>query len=114
MVKSGQTWTGLFVTRDSTGALSTPSVGPTGTLYVNGTSNGASVTITGSNPYKFSVTLPTLTAGDSVSMYVTATIATIATAAIVAYDIGDTLRVSDLNNITAQAVWDVLTSALTT
>lgn len=94
-VKSAQEWSGVVVCKDATGALATPSVGPVGALYVNGTANGATVTITGSNPYKWTVTLPALTAGDCVSMYVTATIATIATAAVVAEDVGDTSRTSD-------------------
>ena len=101
MVKSGQVWSGLFVSLDATGALATPSVGPAGVLYVDGTANGATVTISGSNPYKWSVTLPTLTAGQSVSMYVTATIAAIATASVVAEDVADTKRVSDLNDAAA-------------
>ncbi len=95
-VKSGQTWSGLIVCKDSTGALATPSVGPAGVLYVDGTANGASVTISGSNPYKWTCVLPTLTAGQCVSMYVTATIATIATASVVAEDVADTVRLSDV------------------
>jgi len=94
-VKSGQAWTGLFVARDGNGSLSAATTGPAGTLYVNGTSDAASVTITGSNPYKWSVTLPSLTAGDTVSMYITATIAGVATASVVAEGIGDTKRLSD-------------------
>lgn len=96
MVKSGQTWSGLVVTKDATGALATPSVGPAGVLYVDGTANGATVTVTGSNPYKWTVTLPSLTAGQCVSMYITATIATIATASVVAEDVADTVRLSDV------------------
>lgn len=84
MLKSGQTWTGLFVTKDATGALVTPSAGPVGTLYVNGVANAAVVTISGANPYVFTVTLPTITAGQSVSLYVTATVGGIATAWVVA------------------------------
>lgn len=95
-VKSGQAWYGLFVCKDATGALSTPSVGPAGALYVDGTVNAASVTISGSNPYKFAVTLPALTAGQCVSMYITATIATIATASVVAENVADTVRLSDV------------------
>jgi hypothetical protein len=53
---------------------------------VDGTSNAASVTVTGSNPYKWTVTLPALTAGQIVSMYITATIATIATIVTIAPD----------------------------
>ena len=96
MIKSGQVLTGLIVCRDSTGALSAPTVGPAGTLYVAGVANGAAVMITGSNPYTWSVTLPTLTAGQSVQVYVTATVAAIATAAIVFEDIGDTYLTSDV------------------
>ena len=94
-VKTGQVWEGLFVTQDATGALATPSVGPIGTLYVNGVANGAVVTITGSNPYKFSVTLPALTAGQRVDMYITATISTIATASVIASEQADTMLLSD-------------------
>ena len=92
-VKTGATWAGTFVTLDATGALSAGT--PSGTLYVDGVANGASVTITGSNPYKFSVTLPTLTAGQRVDMYITATISGIATAAIVASEQADTHLLSD-------------------
>ena len=95
-LKSGQEWAGLIVCKDDTGALSTPSVGPVGALYVNGTVNAASVTISGSNPYKWTVTLPALTAGDLVSMYVTATIDSVATAEVVAEDVADTYRTSDI------------------
>ena len=95
MLKSGQTWAGLFYTRDATGALATPSAGPTGKLYVDGVANSATVTITGSNPYKFSVTLPSLTAGQHVDMYITATISSIATAGIVASAQADTTLLSD-------------------
>ena len=101
MVKTGQVWIGSLVTRDATGALATPSVGPAGVLYVDGVADAASVTISGTNPYKWSVTLPALTAGQSVSMYITATIATITTGAIVAEDQADTARISDVETDTA-------------
>ena len=106
-LKSAQQWSGLIVTKDATGALSAASVGPAGTLYVNGTGNGASVTVSGSNPYKWTVTLPALTAGDLVSMYVTATIDSVATAEVVAEDVADTKRVSDLNDIAAGAAMTI-------
>jgi len=97
-VKTGQVWSGLIVCRDSVGALSAPSVGPAGTLYVDGVSNGTTVTVSGANPYKWTVTLPSLTAGQCVSMYITATISSVATASVVAEDLADTKRVSDLND----------------
>lgn len=109
-VKSGQSLAGSFVTRDSVGALSTATVGPVGYLYVNGVVNAATVTITGSNPYKFAVTLPTLAAGDKVDIYITATVDTVATGALVFSDMADTKRVSDLNDIAAGAAM-ALTSA---
>lgn len=103
MLKSGQTWTGIFVTKDATGALVAPSVGPVGTLYVNGIANAAVVTVSGTNPYTFSVALPTITAGQSVSLFVTATVSGVATAWVVAADI-----VVDV----ADDVWDeILTGA---
>lgn len=92
-VKTGQAWAGTFVTLDATGALEAGT--PSGVLYVDGVADAATVTITGSNPYKFSVTLPTLTAGQRVDMYITATISTIATAGIVASEQADTLLLSD-------------------
>jgi len=98
-VKTGTAWAGTFTTLDATGALATPSTGPAGVLYVDGVANAAEVTITGSNPYKFAVTLPSLTAGQRVDMYITATIATIATAGIVASEQADTFIVSDIETL---------------
>jgi len=121
-VKSGQVWTGVFPCRDATGALATPSVGPVGSLYVAGAANGASVTIGGSNPYTFSVTLPVLTAGQTVSLYVTATIAGIATASVIAEEVADTYIASDVYSrltgtveplVAAQAIRDTLKLAPT-
>jgi len=92
-VKTGQAWAGLFVCLDATGALEAGT--PSGVLYVDGVADGATVTITGSNPYKWSVTLPSLTAGQRVDMYITATISTIATAGFVASEQADTTLLSD-------------------
>jgi len=111
-VKTGSAWAGLFVTLDATGAASAADSAPTGTLYVDGVSNAASVTITGSNPYKFAVTLPTLTAGQRVDMYITATIDTIATAGIVASDQADTALVSDVKAETALILADTGTDGV--
>lgn len=109
-VKTGQVWTGLWAAVDSTGALSTPSVGPAGVLYVNGVASAATVAISGSNPYKWSVTLPTIAAGQSVSMYITATVALVATAQVVREDICDTYRISDLASATLSVTSPVSTS----
>jgi hypothetical protein len=76
-VRSGQTITTEFTTRTfSTGAATNASSTPTGTLYVNGTSNAASVTVTNqaTGQYKAAVTLPTLAVGDVVSLLITATV----------------------------------------
>lgn len=105
-VKTGTAWAGTFVTQDATGALATPSTGPAGVLYVDGTANAAEVTISGSNPYKFSVTLPALTAGQRVDMYITATIATIATAGVVASEQADTALTSEVKTETAAILAD--------
>jgi hypothetical protein len=105
-VKTGSAWAGTFVTLDATGALATPSTGPAGVLYVDGVANGATVTITGSNPYKFAVTLPSLTAGQRVDMYITATISSIATAGVVASAQADTVLTSDVKTETAAILED--------
>lgn len=94
-IKTGQVWAGVFVTLDATGAVTAATGTPSGVLYIDGVADTATVTITGSNPYKWSVTLPALTAGQRVDMYITATIATIATAGIVASEQADTSLLSD-------------------
>lgn len=96
-VRGGDTWRGLIVTKDATGALAVPGVGPTGALYVNGVLNGAAVAIAGGNPYSWSVVLPALAVADRVSMYITATIAGIATGSVVAEESADTHLTSDLS-----------------
>jgi hypothetical protein len=112
-LKSAQLWCGTFATKDSDGLLSTATVGPVGALYVDGVSNAAAVTISGANPYKFSVTLPALTAGQTCSLYVTATVATVATGGVVAQDVSDTKVVSGLNDIAAGALMGLSDDAIT-
>jgi hypothetical protein len=73
----------MWVALNASGAKTTPSVGPAGTLYVDGVANAATVTITGSNPYYWSVTLPTLTSSGVVSLYITATVGGVSTAEVV-------------------------------
>ena len=94
-VKTGTAWAGSFVTLDATGAVTAATGTPSGTLYVDGVANAATVTITGSNPYKWAVTLPALTAGQRVDMYITGTIDSIATAGFVASEQADTSILSD-------------------
>jgi hypothetical protein len=86
MIYSGQVCGGAFVTKDATGALSPATVGPVGQLWVNGVVNAAVVTITGANPYKWVATMPTLTAGAIVQMYITATVDGVATASFIWVD----------------------------
>lgn len=111
-VKTGTAWAGTFVTQDATGALATPSTGPAGVLYVDGTANAAEVTITGTNPYKFSVTLPALTAGQRVDMYITATIDGIATGNPVASEQADTALTSEVKTETAAILADTGTDGV--
>lgn len=110
-VKSGSAWAGLFVTLDATGAKAA-STDAAGTLYIDGTADAASVTITGSNPYKWAVTLPALTAGQRVDMYITGTIGTVATAGIVASAQADTSLLSDVKTDTAAILADTGTDGV--
>jgi len=105
-VKTGQAAAGGFVTKDTLGQLSAATAGPVGTLYVNGVANAAVVTITGANPYKWAVTLPTLAAGDVVQVYVTATVAGFATAGWVWEETADTVLGTDLGGRIPAALVD--------
>lgn len=99
MVKTGQAITVCFTTANaSTGAAADGDSTPTGTLYVNGTADAATVTVTKitTGVYKAALTLPTLTAGDVVSLRIAATVATVAGEGVVFQDIADTKRTSDL------------------
>lgn len=116
-VKSAQSVTVLFSTANaSTGAAADASSTPTGTLYVNGTANGATVTVTNlaTGLYKASVTLPSLTAGDVVSLRVAATVSAVAGEGVIWQEVADTERVSDLNDPTAATVATAVRSELAT
>lgn len=85
-VISGQTITDEFVTSSfTTGAATDADSTPTGVLYLNGTANGASVTVTNlaTGLYKFAVTLPTLAQGDCVSVVISATVGSVAAKGVV-------------------------------
>ena len=100
-VKSGQAVTVLFATsHPTTGAATNGDALPTGTLYVNGTSNAAVVTVTNitTGVYKAALTLPSLTAGDVVSLRIAATVNAIAGEGVVWQEVADTERVSDLTD----------------
>lgn len=137
-VQSAQSVTVLFTTRVfSTGVGTNADSLPTGTLYVNGTADAASVTVTNISTglYKAAVTLPTLAAGDEVQLSIAATVSTIADKAVIWGDTKDIIcssgaitTVTTTTNLTTnndktgyglssaavQAIWDALTSALTT
>jgi len=106
-VKSGQAVTVLFTTQTpSTGAATDADSLPTGLLYVNGTVNGAAVTITNiaTGVYKAAVALPSLTAGDMVGLRISATVALVPGEDCVWQDVSDTKIVSDLQDLTAAQV----------
>jgi hypothetical protein len=84
-----------------------------GALYKNGVVTADAVTISGgAGLYKWSVTLPVLAAGDVVQVYITATVATVATAAVVWSDVGDTKLTSNLNDIAAGAAMTLTDAAV--
>lgn len=98
IVKTGQSVTAVFTTASpATGAATNADSLPTGTLYVNGTANAATVTVTNitTGVYKAAVTLPTLSAGDVVDIRIAATVAAVAGNGVVWSAIGDTKRLSD-------------------
>lgn len=79
---------GMFVTLDQTGAKAAATITDE-KLYVNGVSSGRTVTVTGTNPYKWSVTLPALPYNNNTHLQigVTATIAGVSTTAVVFSDV---------------------------
>ncbi len=93
-VRSGQSIIAEFITSSATtGAATSADSLPTGTLVVNGTDNGASVTVTNvdTGRYKAAVTLPTLAIGDVVQLLIAATVGGIAGKGIVWRDTKDIL-----------------------
>lgn len=96
-VKSGQSLTVVFPTNHPvTRAPADADALPTGTLYVNGAANAATVTVASvtTGLYSAAVTLPTLAAGDMVAIRFTATVGG-AAGQSVWQDIADTARLSD-------------------
>ena len=84
-IASGQAVTRIFTTaHPATKAPTDADATPTGTLYVNGTADAATVTVTNitTGVYKAAVTLPALSVGDDVDMRIAATVATVATEAV--------------------------------
>ncbi len=114
-LKSGQAISVLFSTANATTGAATDATGtPAGTLYVNGTANGATVTVTNltTGLYKAAVTLPALAAGDVVSLRVAATVGTVAGEGVVWQEVADTERVSDLNDLSSAGAQTAAAAAL--
>lgn len=93
-VRTGQTVVAEFTTADpTTGAAANATGTPAGTLVINGTDDAAAVTVTNKETgvYKASVTLPTLTPGDTVMIRVSATVDGVAGKGVVWRDACDVL-----------------------
>lgn len=118
-VRSGQSITTVFTTRRfDTGAATNADTTPTGTLYVNGTADAASVTVTNitTGRYKAAVTLPTLAAGDLVELNINATVNSVTDNAVVWGDTKDLILsagfVPDVNVTTINAVSTVAVTTI--
>lgn len=100
-VSTGDVVAQIFTTTNpTTGAIADADSLPTGVLWVDSVANAATVTIadaTGTGRYSFSVTMPTLTAGQRVQVIVAATIAGLACAGAVWED-----QASPAVNVTMQ------------
>lgn len=93
-VQSGQSVTVLFTTRVfATGVGTNADSLPTGTLYLNGSSNAATVTVTNISAglYSAQVTLPTLAVKDEVQLAIAATVSSISDKAVIWTDTKDVL-----------------------
>jgi hypothetical protein len=99
-VKTGQVWAGVVAALGTAGGTAALT-GGTATLYVNGTANAAAVALGTAYPYSWTVTLPVLTAGQSVSMYVAGTVDSTWTGSVVREDDSDTARISEVKTDTA-------------
>ena len=85
-IQSAQSVTVLFTTRVfSTGVGTNADSLPTGAVYVNGTANAATVTVTNitTGIYKAAATMPTLAAADAVELVISATVGGVSDKAIV-------------------------------
>ena len=113
-VITGDVVASVFNTYNSSQASADADSLPSGTLYLNGASNAATVTIAhvSTGLYSFSVTMPTLAIGDRVKVEVSATIGGVAVVGEVANDACTTARnasgivQADLQTIKTRAVTD--------
>lgn len=126
-VRSGQSITKIFTTRNfTTGAAANGDSTPTGTLYVNGTADAASVTVTNitTGVYKAAVTLPTLAVGDVVDLRIAATVNSVSDNGVIWSDTKDvvidsaglvdanTVKVGPSGSGSAQTAGDILSKLL--
>jgi hypothetical protein len=103
-VKTAQAVTVEFCTANpATVAAQNGDALPTGILYVDGTANAATVTVTNitTGAYKAALTLPALTAGQIVALRISAVVAGVPGTDIVWQDSADTYRTSDVKAETA-------------
>jgi len=101
-----QTITKLFTTCDpTTGAAADADSLPTGTLYVDGVADSATVTVTNITTavYKAVVTLPDAAAAYCADLRIAATVGTVAGEEVIWSDVVDLKLVSDLNDLAAGA-----------
>lgn len=112
-VQSLQAIVKVFHITTAGGVLQDADSTPTGALYLDGTANGATVTVTklATGTYKAAVTCPELTAGQVVDLRIAATVDTVATARVVLSDFADTHRTSDVAG-TAASIEDKMDTAL--
>jgi hypothetical protein len=101
-VKTAQAVTVEFCTANpATAAAQNGDALPTGILYVDGTADGATVTVTNitTGAYKAAVTLPALTAGQIVALRISAVVEGRPGTDIVWQDSADTYRTSDVYTV---------------
>ncbi len=107
-VRSAESVTKVFTLRNfSTGAAANATGTPTGTLYVNGISNAASVTVTNitTGVYFAAVTLPTLAAGDLCDLVINATVSGVTDNTIIWSDTKDLVLDSSYRPDTNLELW---------
>jgi hypothetical protein len=100
MHKTGETVTIDFCTSSPTTGEAADATGtPTGTLVLNGTDNGATVTVTNkaTGVYKAAVTLPTVTDGDELQLRIAATVGGVAGKAVIWTGVGVTVRPAEVS-----------------
>jgi len=114
-VRSSQSITKTFTTRVfATGVATNADSLPTGTLYVNGTADAASVTVTNVTTgfYKAAVTLPTLAVGDVVDLRINATVSSVTDNAVIWSDTKDLATDANGKSPATIAAGDVAADAI--